>query len=119
MRAAFSLRSDISKVEIFYPFHYSNFTSTTWHLVIIEGWFPSIHSFILLARSNNPGVVVMFYCLDPSYPGMERVLALDVDGYLTNSKMLMSDLNQQRPTKYVPLAADEEVCDCYNFMLTI
>jgi hypothetical protein len=40
---------------------------------------------------------------------MSRVNALDVDGYLTNSKALLADLLMIRPTMYVPLAADIEV----------
>jgi hypothetical protein len=109
MRAALSARPDIHHVQTFYPFHYSHFTETPWHLVLIEGWFPSIHSFISLARANNPGVVVLFFCLDPAYPGMPRVHALDVDGFLTNSRSLLSGLRRRRPAVYVPLAADTEV----------
>ena len=109
MRSAFSARPEISSVQIFYPFHYSGFSDTHWHLVLIEGWFPSIHTFIALARVNNPQVVVLFYCLDPAYPGMERVLALDVDGFLTNSRGLLGPLRRRRPAMYVPLAADTEV----------
>jgi hypothetical protein len=111
MRAALAARPDVSAVNIFYPFHYSNFAETHWHLVLIEGWFPSIHTFVALARASHPGTVVLFFCLDPSYPGMDRVHALDVDGFLTNSKSLLGELKLRRPTMYVPLAADIEVSD--------
>lgn len=109
MRAAFSKRRDVKTVEIFYPFHYSTFLSTPWHLVLVEGWFPSIHSFIAVTRASNPGVIVLFYCLDPEYPGMPMVYKLDVDGFLTNSKRLLPALSRWRPAVYVPLAADVEV----------
>ncbi len=109
MRTAFSARHDVSSVQIFYPFHYSGFTDTHWHLCLIEGWFPSVHTFIAMARANNPQLVVLFYCLDPSYPGMSRVQALDVNGFLTNSRELLKVLQETRPTIYVPLAADTEV----------
>ena len=109
MRAALSARADVNSVQIFYPFHYSNLVESNCDLVLIEGWFPSIHSFIALSRVLTPHAVVLFYCLDPVYPGMSRVNALDVDGYLTNSKALLADLLMIRPTMYVPLAADIEV----------
>lgn len=38
----------------------------------------------LQVRAFSPGVVVLFYCLDPDYPGLPIIEALDVDGYLTN-----------------------------------
>jgi len=109
MRSALSSRADINSVQIFYPFHYTDFADSRCDLLLIEGWFPSIHSFIALARALTPRAVVLFYCLDPAYPGMTRVRALDVDGFLTNSRTVLEDLKQIRPAMYVPLAADIEL----------
>lgn len=39
--------SEIGSVEVFYPFSYgSSFFSRSWDVIIIEGWFLSINSFI-------------------------------------------------------------------------
>jgi len=32
----------------------------------------------------SPHVIVLFYCLDPDFPGLATIASLDVDGYLTN-----------------------------------
>jgi len=38
---------EVGTVEVFFPFEYgTSFFSRSWDLIIIEGWFPSINSFI-------------------------------------------------------------------------
>jgi glycosyltransferase involved in cell wall biosynthesis len=110
LKKAFRKRPDIHAVEVFYPSHYEGFSSTHWDLVIIEGWFVSIDSFIWRARLEHRGVLVLFYCLDPSHPDMTTILSLDVDGYLTNSRYLSENIlpNHAR-SLYLPLAADPDV----------
>ena len=88
---------------------YKAFFDVRWHLLLIEGWFPSINDFIQLARSNNPNIVVLFYCLDPAYPGLNIISQLDVDGYLTNSELVLKTLEPYAPTLYLMLAADPQI----------
>ena len=112
MKQAFLKRSYQSHeitCSIFYPFHYPGFYNTKWDLILIEGWFPTIHDFIRLARLASPDVIILFFCLDPVYPGLEIVLKFDVDGYLTNSKKVENILSQRLPTRFVMLAADPDI----------
>lgn len=106
LRSAFKDRVDVDKVSIFYPFSYHNFLTTNWDLVLIEGWFPSIHTFIQLARDHCKSCTVVFICLDHIYPGLNIVTSLDVDGYLTNSKQLLPILSEYNPVQFMLLAAD-------------
>ena len=109
MQKAFLKHDDVDNCEIFYPFHLVGFTNHTWDLVIIEGWFPTIHDFIRLARIDNPHVVVIFFCLDPKYPSITQIKTFDVDGYFTNSQRMVGILSPIAPTRYIPLAADPEI----------
>lgn len=58
-------------------------------------------------------VTVLFYCLDPQYPGLRHVSALDVDGFLTNSHSTRTLLLSAAPTAFVPLAVDTEAFPFY------
>ena len=98
----------LSNIQVFYPFHYPGFFAYKWDLIIIEGWFPTIHDFIRSTRLASPHAVILFFCLDPVYPGLDLVLEFDVDGYLTNSRKVEKILNQRLPTYFVMLAADPE-----------
>ena len=33
------------------------------------------------------GVIILYYCLDPVFPGLDDLTSFDVDGYLTNSEV--------------------------------
>ena len=70
-----------------------------------------IHDFLQIVRSIAYHPTVLFYCLDPSYPGMSDILNYDVDGYLTNSQNLKNQLETHFPRRveYVLLAANPEV----------
>ena len=106
LRSAFQLRPEIQHCETFYPFAYQSFYDKIWDLVIIEGWFPGIDDFIQLTRSHSPDAIIFFYCLDPAYPGLKFVKLFDVDGYLTNSKVVEAQLSRIQPTLLVLLAAN-------------
>ncbi|CAM9991617.1 unnamed protein product, partial [Scytosiphon promiscuus] len=97
-------------VTVFYPFDYGGLHDRSWDLVIIEGWFGMINAFIheVRAISHPRPVTILFYCLDPQYPGLSRVAALDVEGFLTNSESTRRFLVSAAPTAFVPLAADTE-----------
>lgn len=104
--SALSKRSDVGIVRIFYPFRYQKLFDTQWDVVIIEGWFLLIDDFIQIVRSHSARTIILFYCLDSSYPGLNDIRAFDVDGYLTNSRSVLEDLQHIAPTIYLPLAAD-------------
>ena len=112
IKAAFLLREhEKNYVQTFYPMNYPGINSVQWDLIIIEGWFPSIDNFIKLIRLYSPNAIVLFYCLDQLYPGLGVISKLDVDGYLTNSLLIQSYLNEETniPTQYLLLAADAEI----------
>lgn len=60
------------------------------------------------AISHPSPVTILFYCLDPQYPGLPHVAALDVEGFLTNSESTRRYLLPSAPTALVPLAVDTE-----------
>lgn len=107
MKIAFDQIKVVDVVEIFYPYSYDHFFETKWDLVLIEGWFPSIKQFILLARNHNSKCVILFICLDPTYPGLNIIETLDVDGYFSNSNASVEHLSKFAPTQFLLLAADE------------
>lgn len=51
-------------------------------------------------------ITVLYFCLDPRFPGLHHVSALDVDGFLTNSESSRTSLSASAPAKFVLLAAD-------------
>ena len=81
----------------FYPFHYSGIADEAWDLVIIEGWFEMSNAFIHEVRRLRPAVVVLYWCLDPHFPGLDAIGSLDVDGYLTNSATVAATLGNVAP----------------------
>jgi hypothetical protein len=96
-------------VHLLNPSNYTQFFHVVYDLIIIEGWFPSINKFIAVTRSVCPDVIIFFYCLDPSFPDIKTITSLDVDGYLSNSKILTRDvLGKVAPSIYLPLAADPD-----------
>ena len=95
-------------VQVFAPFSYDGMSDTLWDLVIIEGYIGSVPTFIRKIRAINPNVQILHYCLD-TYPTLQHIQSLDVDGFLTNSRILLPQLDKLAPTKYVPLAADPTV----------
>ena len=106
LSSALKQRYDIDYITIFYPFYYKELYNKQWDLIIIEGWFMMIHDFIQIVRDKFPNVIILYYCLDPIYPGLNNVITFNVDGYLTNSLILVDYLNQYAPTDYILLAAD-------------
>jgi hypothetical protein len=58
------------------------------------------------------GPVVLFWCLDPAFPGLPTLASLDVDGFMSNSHRALIELQRlspHTPAAYVPLAADPKV----------
>jgi len=95
--------------RIFYPFNYNNLKGGgCYDLVIIEGYFQMITSFIHEVRRGCPNGVVLFWSLDPDFVPRETLMSFDFDGILTNSEELKSFLETFIPTRYLPLAADTE-----------
>ena len=65
------------------------------------------------AISHPHPVTILFYCLDPIFPGLQHVAALDVEGFLTNSESTRQYLLNSAPTALVPLAVDTELFPLY------
>jgi hypothetical protein len=95
--------------HIFYPFEYNAELVTRWDLVIIEGWFMMVDSFIHEIRRLSPCAVIVYFCLDPDLPGLERLALLDVDAFITNSEFAASNLARLSglPTENVLIAVDD------------
>lgn len=108
LKAAFLRRPEVTVVETFYPFEYAKILDHKWDMILIEGWFPMINHFIELSRNHVPETVIIFYCLDPTYPSFKVTASLDVDGFMTNSRHLYKHLSGFAPTIFLMLAADEE-----------
>eukprot|EP00904_Undaria_pinnatifida_P011653 jgi/Undpi1/7618/HiC_scaffold_23.g10091.m1 len=91
---------------VFAPFWYDGLSSRRWDLVLVEGYTGSVPAFIHEVRARNREVVVLFYCLD-TYPSLSTVGNLDVDAFLTNSRVLLPLLQQISPaSRLLHLAAD-------------
>ena len=58
-------------------------------------------------------VTILFYCLDPVFPGLSHASALDVDGFLTNSNSIKTFLLKSAPTALIPLAVDTKAFPFY------
>jgi hypothetical protein len=108
LKRAFQKRGrDVNVVHMINPSDYNVYFNVVYDLVIIEGWFLSIDNFIAVTRATNPQVIILFYCLDPSFPDIGTITRLDVDGYLSNSRHLVQEvLSKVAPAIYLPLAAD-------------
>jgi glycosyltransferase involved in cell wall biosynthesis len=114
LRDAFQKRQDVADVRIFYPAHYDGFLNVAWDYVLIEGWFPSIHTFLSIARNHNPTSSIVFICLDPSYPGLDVVETFAVDGIVTNSEVVKRRFSGAFQTDFMYLAADADTMRPYN-----
>ena len=108
LQSAFSRHRRVqTPVPIMYPGRHKALWRRTFDLVLVEGWFPSIGAWLHELRRNSPSVVILFFALDPGYPGMAALAKLDVDGFLTNSARAQAWFVARRfPAKYVPLAVD-------------
>jgi hypothetical protein len=112
MLAALRHNPSVARAEVFAPFAYQGLSSVDWDLLIIEGWTGPIDTVIHTLRSarrhrspTKPPLLVLHWCLD-TFPDLETITALDVDGFLTNSRALLPLLGKIAPTLYLPLAAD-------------
>jgi len=110
--AALRRHSHVARAEVFAPFAYSGISEVDWDVLLIEGWTGPIDRVIHSLRSerrlrcpDKPPLLVFHWCLD-TFPDLETITALDVDGFLTNSRTLLPLLGGIAPTLYLPLAAD-------------
>ena len=100
----------MQRAEVFAPFAYQGLLTSgvSWDVLLIEGWTGPVPTVISTVRKSFPGIVVLYWCLD-TYPSLEIVTRLDVDGFITNSRHLVTSLGRLAPTLYLPLAADPRV----------
>jgi len=87
LRRALLKRTDVSIVEIFAPFCYEGIANYKWDILLVEGFSGPVHSVIRGLRQFNKHIAVLHWCLD-TYPALASVAAIDVDGFLTNSRLL-------------------------------
>lgn len=99
---------EVRTARTFYPFHYDGLGDEFWDLLIIEGWFETMFAVIHEVRRQSPGVKVLYWCLDPDFPGLSAILSIDVDGYLTNSERTLETLARVAPSQLLNLAFDPE-----------
>lgn len=97
-------------VQIFYPFHYEGLDAEEWDILIIEGWFEMMFALIHEVRRSSQRARVLFWCLDPEFPGLDAIMSIDVDAYLTNSESTRSQLATLAPTTTLLLGFDREEC---------
>jgi hypothetical protein len=74
-------------------------------LVVIEGWYGRVPSFIASIRRRNPFAVVVYICLD-TYPSPLRFLRVDADAFITNSRQMQQVLATIAPTQFMHLAVN-------------
>ena len=91
---------------MFAPFCYSGLFSEPWDLLLIEGWTGPLPAVIYSLRSRLPRLIVLHWVLD-TYPDLATLTKLDVDGFMTNSRVSMPTLGFV-PVLYLPLAADTQ-----------
>ena len=105
----------VDHAALFAPFAYAGLFNSTWDVLIIEGWTGPVPKVIHEVRARCPRVRVLYWCLD-TYPSLATVMQLDVDGYMTNSRVLVTTLGNIAPTLFLPLAADlNGACPCVGF----
>ena len=110
LKAALKKRFDVSLVEIFYPGQYKGYLEREWDFLVIEGWFLGLPEFIQVTRNRYTDIIIVFYCLDPTYPSLEDILDFDVDGIMTNSMLVKRQCDERGiPSIYLMLAADPDV----------
>ncbi|GMH56126.1 hypothetical protein TrRE_jg2360, partial [Triparma retinervis] len=108
--------------KTFYPFHYEGLDMTCSDVVIIEGYFAMIASFVnevrridrLNKRSGRcpagAAVKVIFWSLDPDFPTPDVLVTFDFDAILTNSREVEEIFKAQGvKTAYNELAVDSQV----------
>jgi hypothetical protein len=98
----------VNKVSVFSPFNYDGL-DIEFDIVLIEGYTGTLPRFIHAVRAANPAVVVLHYLLD-LYPHADQIMDLDVDAYLTNSKLIEARVESHGfRSLWVPLAVDTMV----------
>ncbi|RYG69489.1 hypothetical protein EON64_02555 [archaeon] len=107
MARALARREEVGKADIFYSDQYDGLFDSEYDLFLIEGWVPGLWEVLHHIRIRFPRIVVIYYCLDVSYPGLDVILSLPVDGIVSNSPYLVHLLTRLgRAVRLLPLAAD-------------
>lgn len=104
LRRALLRLPEVREARTFYPFHYEGLFDAAWDVVVIEGWFEAMFAVIHEVRRRSPAVRVLYWCLDPEFPGLDAIRSIDVDGYLTNADPSM--LAPVAPTQKLLLGFD-------------
>eukprot|EP01031_Cornospumella_fuschlensis_P030096 gene30096-36351_t len=109
MAQALLKREDVGLADIFYSDSYERLFDSEYDMFLIEGWVPGLWEVLRLIRIRFPEIIIIYYCLDVSYPGLDVIISLPVDGIVTNSPYVLQLLSQLgRETRLLPLAADTD-----------
>lgn len=106
LKKAFEQRNDVNKVSRYGPGNYKSLDTDELDLVIIEGWHATLPQFIQKVRRYHPRSTILFWNL--SFMGIQEIVKLDLDGYLTNSRKMVPFLEKIAPTRFLLLAADPD-----------
>jgi glycosyltransferase involved in cell wall biosynthesis/predicted O-methyltransferase YrrM len=105
LKKAFEKYENVEKVVRYGTGSYTEINEKL-DLVIIEGWEADVPFFIEAVRKKNSQAVIFFWNL--SFLGLENIVHLPVNGYLTNSDKMLDVLQKYAPVRKVLLAADPE-----------
>jgi glycosyltransferase involved in cell wall biosynthesis len=105
LKKAFERYENVNKV-IRYGSHTNQDINEKLDLVIIEGWESDVPRFIEEVKRKNSEAIIFFWNL--SFLGLENIIKLPIDGFLTNSDQIMDILKEYAPVKKILLAADIE-----------
>jgi hypothetical protein len=75
--------------------------------VIVEGWYGRVPHFVAAIRRRNPFAVVVYVCLD-TFPSPLRLLRVDADAFVTNSRAMQGVLSTLAPTHFMHLAVNPQ-----------
>lgn len=117
MSSALLKREDVGRADIFYSDHYTGLFDYDYDLFFIEGWVPGLWEILHHIRIRFPKIIVIYYCLDVTYPGLDVILSLPVDGIVSNSPYLVQLLSKLgRAATILPLAADVDFMRPHKFI---
>jgi glycosyltransferase involved in cell wall biosynthesis len=105
LKKAFEKYENVNKV-VRYGSYSNQEVNEKLDLVIIEGWEADVPGFIEEVKKKNGDAIIFLWNL--SFYGLENIVNLPVDGFLTNSDQIITTLQKYAPVKKVLLAADTE-----------
>ena len=120
MARALRALPNVAEVVVFAPFAYVEHIDEGlgawgghWDIVIIEGYAATVPPFIRHLRWSGldmdgpPRQTFVAHWVLDTYPSLDsHIKRLDVDAFITNSRLLLPELQALAPSAYFPLATD-------------